>query len=237
MTKVQNIKAILECNFAGFKEEIIDIAVSCIMSLDQEPCDDAISREATLRPYKGLNDEDTISIWLIRKNIEQQPSVKPQYTDDEIKKMQDLEQAEIQKAYKLGKAETGRWIENLCDSCTNKACEFQSGIQRSKCDFYIPPMLHLEPDNCGNYVVQQEPKVDEENIHREREQAYMQGYEDACKKYRQEPKTGHWIRVTDDAGYLVWECDKCGWQQIFKTNFCPDCGAKMIEPQERSDKE
>lgn len=27
-----------------------------------------------------------------------------------------------------------------------------------------------------------------ENIHKEREQAYMQGYEDACKKYRQEPQ-------------------------------------------------
>ena len=26
-----------------------------------------------------------------------------------------------------------------------------------------------------------------EDIHREKEQAYMQGYEDACKKYRKEP--------------------------------------------------
>ena len=42
----------------------------------------------------------------------------------------------------------------------------------------------------------------------------------------QEPKTGHWIRVTDKSGHLVWECDKCGWQQRFNTNFCPDCGAK-----------
>ena len=48
-------------------------------------------------------------------------------------------------------------------------------------------------------------------------------------------KTGHWIRVTDKAGYLVWECDKCGWQQKFNTNFCPDCGAKMVEPQESED--
>ena len=40
--------------------------------------------------------------------------------------------------------------ENLCNSCTNIACEFQSGIVRHKCDFYMP---HLEPDNCGNYVV------------------------------------------------------------------------------------
>ena len=40
--------------------------------------DELISREATLKPYKGLNDEDTISVWLIKKNIEQQPSVTPQ---------------------------------------------------------------------------------------------------------------------------------------------------------------
>ena len=42
---------------------------------------------------------------------------------------------------------------NLCSSCTNIGCEFQSGIVRTKCAFYMPP--HLEPDNCGNYVVMQ----------------------------------------------------------------------------------
>ena len=51
----------------------------------------------------------------------------------------------------------------------------------------------------------QEPKIDE-NIHRDREQAYMQGYEDASKKYRQEPK---WIPVSerlpeDKQAVLVW---------------------------------
>ena len=42
-----------------------------------------------------------------------------------------------------------------------------------------------------------------------------------------EQKSGKWIRVTDKTGHLVWECNKCGWQQRFNTNFCPDCGAKM----------
>lgn len=28
---------------------------------------------------------------------------------------------------------------NLCDSCTNIRCEFQSGIVRTKCAFYMPP--------------------------------------------------------------------------------------------------
>lgn len=46
----------------------------------------------------------------------------------------------------------GMTFSNLCDSCTNIGCEFQSGIVRTKCAFYMP--LQLEPDNCGNYVVQ-----------------------------------------------------------------------------------
>lgn len=42
---------------------------------------------------------------------------------------------------------------NLCNSCTNIGCEFQSGIIRTECAFYMPP--HIEPDNCGNYIVMQ----------------------------------------------------------------------------------
>lgn len=45
-------------------------------------------------------------------------------------------------------------------------------------------------------------------------------------------KMGHWIRVTDKTGHLVWECNRCGWQQRFTTDYCPDCGANMVEPQE-----
>ena len=40
-----------------------------------EPCDDAISRERALEPYKGLNDDDVISVWMIKKNINELPSV------------------------------------------------------------------------------------------------------------------------------------------------------------------
>ena len=41
--------------------------------------------------------------------------------------------------------------DNLCNSCTNIGCEFQSGIVRTECAFYMPP--RIECDNCGNYVV------------------------------------------------------------------------------------
>lgn len=38
---------------------------------------DCISRQATLKPYETLKDDDVICVWLIRKGIEQQPSVNP----------------------------------------------------------------------------------------------------------------------------------------------------------------
>ncbi len=37
MTYKENVTAILECNFAGFKQEIIDAAVDCIISLSGSP--------------------------------------------------------------------------------------------------------------------------------------------------------------------------------------------------------
>ena len=45
---------------------------------------------------------------------------------------------------------------NLCDSCTNIGCEFQSGIVRSKCAFYMP--LHIEPNNCGAKMESEDEK-------------------------------------------------------------------------------
>lgn len=47
----------------------------------------------------------------------------------------------------------GMTDKSLCNSCTNIGCEFQSGIIRTKCDFYMPPQL--KPDNCGNHVIQE----------------------------------------------------------------------------------
>ena len=48
-----------------------------------------------------------------------------------------------------------------------------------------------------------------------------------------QPKTGHWISHYDEDAKEGWyECDRCHTERAFNTKFCPDCGAKMIEPQE-----
>ena len=50
----------------------------------------------------------------------------------------------------------------------------------------------------------------------------------------QEPKTGHWI-VHEIESTLKWlECSNCHCETSYKImyNYCPNCGAKMVEPQE-----
>jgi transcription initiation factor IIE alpha subunit len=47
------------------------------------------------------------------------------------------------------------------------------------------------------------------------------------------PITGHWINHYDEEAKEGWyECDCCHTERAFNTDFCPDCGARMFEPQE-----
>lgn len=50
------------------------------------------------------------------------------------------------------------------------------------------------------------------------------------------PKTGHWINKYHEV-FKYYCCDKCGTGNDLRTNYCPNCGAKMIEPQERRGEE
>lgn len=63
------------------------------------------------------------------------------------------------------------------------------------------------------------------------------------EKQIQEPKTGYWI-LTMPKGSEEWcyKCSRCGFWKYKKTIdlskfYCPNCGAKMVEPQESEDKE
>ena len=55
-----------------------------------------------------------------------------------------------------------------------------------------------------------------------------------------QPKPGHWIEHegwNDDAYSTEYSCSECNEWIDEKSNFCPNCGAKMIDPQESEDKE
>lgn len=93
-----------------------------INTLEQEPCTDAISRQAVLEAIEDDNRNAHYSCFAsnydaqcFKDIIKELPPVTPQYTDAEIQKMQDLEFAEIQKAYEIGKEEgsskkPNKWI-------------------------------------------------------------------------------------------------------------------------------
>ena len=86
MTYKDNIMAILECYFSGFKKEIIDSA--CNRILEQEPCEDAISRQAAIDAF-GLSENtrkyggdhsgyDTMMLYEIQDILEDLPSANSQ---------------------------------------------------------------------------------------------------------------------------------------------------------------
>ena len=91
----------------------IERAVICGV---QEPCDDCISKQAAIvalddRMSSLENVDMQIAMGFAKGIIHELPPVKPQYTEAEIQKMQDLEFAEIQKTYEIGKAENpNKWI-------------------------------------------------------------------------------------------------------------------------------
>ena len=57
----------------------------------------------------------------------------------------------------------------------------------------------------------------------------------------QEPKTGHWIPIYQGDEIINYRCSECelgdtnGSTLLYGWNYCRRCGAKMIEPQERSE--
>ena len=59
---------------------------------------------------------------------------------------------------------------------------------------------------------------------------------EAIETLEQEPETGYWILKGKGDGFKNWNCSKCGMlvrnSQKPWYKHCPNCGAKMVEPQE-----
>ena len=65
---------------------------------------------------------------------------------------------------------------------------------------------------------------------------YIEVYEMAITALEQEPKTGHWDDIPKYKD-IAWQCHECRYFTTMKHNYCPSCGAKMVDPQESEDKE
>ena len=75
---------------------------------EQQPCEDCVKREDAKKflyeRLDRLNDDELYDIFsrIIDDMYNELPSVTPKFTDEEIQKMQELEQAQLEKAYELG---------------------------------------------------------------------------------------------------------------------------------------
>lgn len=86
---------------------------------------DLIDRQAAIDALADMHcksDEDGY-VWIIRSDawarIDALPSVHPTYTDAEIQKMQDMEQAQLEKAFDLGREDALSEIIR-CKDCKHK---------------------------------------------------------------------------------------------------------------------
>ena len=85
-------------------------------------------------------------------------------------------------------------------------------------------------------ALEQEPNIDmnSEEIKILQKRSYLEGFHEAIKMLKQEPKTGHWIY--DDECKEHGHCSECGHGDVDLVdgaphNYCQNCGAKMVEPE------
>lgn len=96
----------------GDENELVEVVkilkhrLIALPSVQPEPCEDAISRADAIRVASGYCHPANVA-----KELAKLPSVQaePHYTDDQIQKMQDMEQAQLNKAFELGRKDA-KWI-------------------------------------------------------------------------------------------------------------------------------
>lgn len=180
MTYKENITAILECHFGGFKEEIIDSACNSILEI--EPCEYA------------------------------------PFTIDELKN------EDMQKLLREFKNQRVIVTDHDCLPSATIIEPCEDAISRA----WLKEAIH-------NFYYGLKHKPTEEDI---------QAYIDSAKPVTPKSKTGHWILLDEcsNSGYYCSECHKKvikeGWSNtVKKIKYCPNCGARMEEPQESEGKE
>ena len=96
---------------------------------------------------------------IIIGQCEQEPSAQP-FTEEQIQTMQELEAAQVEKAYELGKADRpkGHWIEKeVFDNQDSEVIECYQSARCSHCGKYhtTPYMYYFDNydfcPNCGSY--------------------------------------------------------------------------------------
>lgn len=97
----------------------------------------------------------------------------------------------------------------------------------------------LEQEPCEDAISRQAIIDEMEKRHAEGD-CITKGFVKNLPPVNPQVKTGHWIYV--DECHEHGRCSECGYGSVDLVggelwNFCPNCGCRMVEPQESEDKE
>jgi hypothetical protein len=121
MTNDEAINTLKNAAWLGWSEQAEKVSEAVQMAVEalktqlpkEDTTSDCISRQEAIRIASGYCHPANVA-----KELAKLPSVQP-YTDEEIQKMQDMEQAEIEKAFELGQESTKAEIIH-CGKCKHK---------------------------------------------------------------------------------------------------------------------
>lgn len=184
--------------------------------------DDMISREATLKPYKNLNDEDTISVWLIRKNIEQQPPVTQKAVgyDDVINRiLKRMWNCRGKHIISIDKVKMEQIIRDELSSVTSKPIEYDDTVSRGvfeqvrwERDVAIE-QLHELGYELGQKIEPCDAISREWLMRKATERFYTTNY------------FNHISAMIEEAPSVTQKCEKCAMNGS-GSKYCDNCGQK-----------
>lgn len=120
----------------------------------QEPCEDCISRQAVLDYAKDtcLDLDKYEDTEIFCDEIKAMPSAKPKYTDEEIDKIQAMEQAYVDKMVELAVEESkrpkGKWIFHKPFDDEHKNCN--ECIECNQCHTWLGYDCYAKTSYCPN---------------------------------------------------------------------------------------
>lgn len=215
MTMEQAIK-ILKSDLAIQKEfkalpDHIEALEMAIQFIEQQPCTDCISRQAAMDCFKKWQPYMSTRLWDFEQELSKLPSVKQESKTEKVIKMRDATPEEIELLDKYIKSISKPTVVDFWD---------------------------LEQEPCGDAISRQAVLDAFWKLNVELRPGTIDAILNMINgmpPVNPQQKIGHWIVETGDreTGYGgCTMCSECSGEGYTEMDYCPNCGAKMIEPQE-----
>jgi hypothetical protein len=206
--------------------------------LEQEPCVDAISRQAVfdlprIKTHnhwgnvikESVDIEDVRQLPPVTPAEKQQPCEELDFVQPHNKLPVGLKICNMREATQGERAGIQRYIDSIVGSC-------EDCISRQEVLDMLED-INVETEGVGFYYkhyieyIKQLPSVTPKfmdvDIQKMQEMELAEIQEAYELGKAEQPKIGHWIAVGDH----FWKCSECRCCEISKSNWCPNCGAKM----------